>query len=383
MQFHVNLVKEVDDSYDIIIGNGLLNDLKDFLKGFLKRQRRNIAIITDSNVNAIYSEAFEKTVKDAVDEIGESSTIKVNTVVFPAGEKSKTRKTKEYIEDKLIEWGYRRDTLIIAHGGGVVTDIGGFVAGTFARGVPFINYATTLLAAADASVGGKTAVDTEEATNLIGLIYQPNRVFIDTSTWQTLERRDISGGLAETIKHACMADSKFFEYLENNIEKVFDMDPDVCKHISEKNCEIKYNVVMIDEKEQGLREILNLGHTVGRAIETVSDYKLSHGEAVSIGMMAQAELGCKLGFCTKEDVSRVKSLLKKEKLPVSIPEWIDKEALVKKLYTDKKVRGGKLRFVFQKGIGNMVEFEPGSCAANAVYSKFIDEETARLIISEL
>lgn len=383
MQFHVNLVKEVDDSYDIVIGNGLLNDLKEYLKDFLKKQRRNIAIITDSNVNDIYSEAFEKAVKEAVEEIGESSTIKVNTVVFPAGEKSKTRKTKEYIEDKLIEWGYRRDTLIIAHGGGVVTDIGGFVAGTFARGVPFVNYATTLLAAADASVGGKTAVDTEAATNLIGLIYQPCRVFIDTSTWQTLESREISGGLAETIKHACMADSELFEYLENNIEKVFDMDPDVCKHISEKNCEIKYNVVMIDEKEQGLREILNLGHTVGRAIETVSDYKLSHGEAVSIGMMAQAKLGYRLGYCTKEDVSGVEALLQKAKLPVSIPEWINKEALVKKLYTDKKVRGGKLRFVFQKGIGNMVQFESGSCAADAVYSKFIDEETARSIISEL
>ena len=383
MQFHVNLVKEVDDSYDIVIGNGLLNDLKEYLKGFLKKQRRNIAIVTDSNVNAIYSESFEKAVKEAVNEIGESSTIKVNTVVFPAGEKSKTRKTKEYIEDKLIAWGYRRDTLIIAHGGGVVTDIGGFVAGTFARGVPFINYATTLLAAADASVGGKTAVDTETATNLIGLIYQPNRVFIDTSTWQTLDKREISGGLAETIKHACMADSELFEYLEKNVEKVFDMDSDVCKHISEKNCEIKYNVVMIDEKELGLREILNLGHTVGRAIETVSDYKLSHGEAVSIGMMAQAKLGYQLGFCTKEDVARVEALLQKAKLPVSIPEWIDKEALVKKLYTDKKVRGGKLRFVFQKGIGNMVKFESGSCAADAVYSKFIDEETARSIISEL
>ena len=383
MQFRVNLVKTVDDSYDIIIGNGLLNELKDYLKEFLKKQRRNIAIITDSNVHKIYSEAFEKAVKEAVDEIGESSTIKVNTVVFEAGEKSKTRKTKEYIEDKLIEWGYRRDTLIIAHGGGVVTDMAGFVAGTFARGVPFVNYATTLLAAADAYVGGKTAVDTEAATNLIGLIYQPDRVFIDTLTWKTLGSREISGGLAETIKHACMADREFFTYLESNIEKVFDMDSEVCKVISEKNCEIKYNVVMIDEKEQGLREILNLGHTVGRAIETVSDYRLSHGEAVSIGIMAQAKLGCSLGYCTEDDVSRVEALLQKAKLPVTIPEWIDKEALVKKLYTDKKVRGGKLRFVFQKGIGKMVEFESGTNAANAVYSKFIDEESARLIISEL
>ena len=290
---------------------------------------------------------------------------------------------KEYIEDELIKNGYRRDTLIIAHGGGVVTDISGFVAGTFARGVPFVNYATTLLAAADASVGGKTAVDTEVATNLIGLIYQPQRVYIDTNTWHTLERKDVSGGLAETIKHACMADNSFFEYLEENIEKVFEMDEEVCRHIGEKNCEIKYNVVMIDEKEQGLREILNLGHTVGRAIETQSDYTLSHGEAVSIGIVAQLKLGLKYGYVSKDEVKRVIELLQKAKLPVSIPEGIDKEALVRKLYTDKKVRGGKLRFVFQKGIGSMVQFEPGTTSANGVYSKFVDEADAAEVISKM
>lgn len=384
MKFRVNLVKTVDDSYDIEIGSNLLNNLKEYLIEILQQQKRNIAIITDSNVHTIYGKNFENVVKEAARQAAEGeNSIKVNTIVFPAGEKSKTRKIKEYIEDKLIEWGYRRDTLIIAHGGGVVTDMAGFVAGTFARGVPFVNYATTLLAAADASIGGKTAVDTEAATNLIGLIYQPQKVFIDTATWGTLEQRDVSGGLAETIKHACMADKEFFGYLEENIEKVFDMDSQVCKHIAEKNCEIKYNVVMIDEKEQGLREILNLGHTVGRAIETVSDYTLSHGEAVSIGIMAQVKLGRKFGYCTLDDVNRVEALLAKAKLPVKIPQRIDKEALVKKLYTDKKVRGGKLRFVFQKGIGQMVQFTPGTNAANAVYSNFVSEEEARSIISEL
>ena len=377
MEFCVNLVKTVDDSYTIEIGDNLSEKLKEFLREFVRDKKINVAIITDSNVYELYGDAFDKTVKDALPQC------RVNTVVFPAGEKSKTRKTKEYIEDKLIEWGYRRDTLIIAHGGGVVTDIAGFVAGTFARGVPFVNYATTLLAAADASVGGKTAVDTEMATNLIGLIYQPKKVFIDTATWDTLSEKEISGGLAETIKHACMADKEFFEYLEENIEKVFEMETQVCRHIAEKNCKIKYEVVMLDEKEQGLREILNLGHTVGRAIETVSEYRLSHGEAVAIGLMAQAKLGCKMGFCSEEEVTRVENLLKKAKLPVSIPEWIDKEALTKKLYTDKKVRNGKLRFVFQQGIGQMVQFERGTCAADAVYSMFIDEESARSVIAEL
>ncbi len=372
--FHVNLVKKVDDSYDIVIGNGVLDEMCSFIKEYIGESKKNIAIVTDSNVNRIYGINFNEKIKNTLPQC------KIITIEIPAGEKSKTRKMKEFVEDEMIKNGFRRDTLIIAHGGGVVTDLAGFVAGTFARGVPFINYATTLLAAADASVGGKTAVDTDVATNLIGLIYQPKRVFIDTQTWETLNQRDISGGLAETIKHACMADKEFFQYLEENIEKVFNMDKEVCRHIAEKNCEIKYNVVMIDEKEQGLREILNLGHTVGRAIETQSDYTLSHGEAVSIGLVAQAMLGLKYGFISKTDFDRILNLLKKAKLPVSIPSEIDKEALVRKLYTDKKVRDGKLRFVFQNGIGKMVQFEAGTNAANAVYSKFVSESDARDII---
>lgn len=376
-KFRVNLVKTVDDSYDIIIGENVLNDFSEYLKETVGQAKKNIAIITDSTVHSLYGAEFEQAVRNALPEC------RVHVVVFPAGEKSKVRKTKEYIEDELISNGFRRDSLIIAHGGGVVTDIAGFTAGTFARGVPFINYATTLLAASDASIGGKTAVDTQTATNLIGLIYQPQRVYIDIGTWRTLPVREISGGLAETIKHACMADADFFSYLEENIEKVFDIDTEVCRHIAEKNCSIKYKVVMIDEKEQGMREILNLGHTVGRAIETVSNYRLSHGEAVSIGLMAQAKLGCKFGYCSENDILRVETLLKKAKLPVRIPEWIDREALVKKLYTDKKVRGGKLRFVFQKGIGAMVEFSAGSTAACNVYSTFVDEESARSVIAQM
>lgn len=375
--FHVDLKKMTDHSYDIVIGSDLTSRLREDLISECGQDKPNIAIITDSNVFRCYGAQFEASVKSALPDC------QVNTVVFPAGEKSKTRERKAEIEDRLIAWGYRRDTLIIAFGGGVVTDLAGFVAGTFARGVPFFNYATTLLAAADASIGGKTAVDTDMATNLIGLIYQPKRVYIDIACWRTLAQRELSGGLAETIKHACMADAAFFSYLEENIEKVFRLDPDVCRYIAEKNCEIKYRVVMIDETEQGMREILNLGHTVGRAIETVSDYRLSHGEAVSIGLAAQARLGRMFGYCTKEDVSRIEALLEKAKLPVRIPDWIDREALIRKLYTDKKVRSGRLRFVFQKGIGNMVEFSAGSSAAETVYSTFISEDSVRKAIVEM
>ena len=233
------------------------------------------------------------------------------------------------------------------------------------------------MAAADASVGGKTAVDTPLATNLIGLFNQPEKVYLDIAAWKTLPQRQLSSGMAETIKHACMADKEMFEFLEKHMEDIFAGDREACEYIAKKNCQIKYAVVMKDEKEQGLREILNLGHTVGRAIETVSDYRLLHGEALSIGMVAMTELAHRLGYMTEEEKTAVKNLLEKAKLPVEIPEYIDREALVKKLYTDKKVRDGKLRFVVEKGIGGIVEFEEG------VFATPVDEAVARDIIMKM
>lgn len=346
--YNVELKKVVDDSYDIEIGfelmEKLIQDLKDGLVGNISK----FVIITDSNVDLLYATAIYEKLID--------SGYKADKIVFPAGEKSKTRQTKEYIEDEMLQRGYRRDCCIIAVGGGVVTDVSGFVAGTFGRGVPFINYATTLLAAADASIGGKTAVDTPLATNLIGMFNQPRKVYIDIATWKTLPERQIYSGMAETVKHACLADYEFFEYLEQNIDNILTVNATECEYISEKNCNIKYKVVMKDERESGLREILNLGHTVGRAVETVSDYELMHGEAVAIGLVAQARLSEKYGYMTSDEVERVINLLKKCKLPTEIPKYIDREELVKKLYTDKKVKNGQLRFVLQKGIGNVVQF---------------------------
>lgn len=368
-KFHVELKKVVDDSYDVEIGHDLINKLIEDLKNGLVSGINKFAIITDSVVEELYgSRIYNELVNNGY---------KADLFVFEAGEKSKTRKTKEIIEDSMLEKYYRRDCCIIAVGGGVVTDLAGFVAGTFGRGVPFINFATTLLASADASIGGKTAVDTKLATNLIGLINQPVKVYIDIDAWKTLPRRQLSSGLSETIKHACIADVEFFEYLENHVDDIFDFNVAICEHIAEKNCEIKYNVVMQDEKEKSLREILNLGHTVGRAIETVSDYRLLHGEALSIGIVAQVMLGCRLGYISTEEKDRVIKLLERIGLPISIPHYIDREDLIKKLYTDKKVRDGKLRFVFQKGIGAIQQFE------NDTYAKSINENEIREIIKQM
>ncbi len=364
--FNVELKRVVDDSYEIETGSGLTDNLIRDLKAGLVGKLKKFALITDSTVKDLYAaEIFRRMI-----EAGFSGEM----FVFPAGEKSKTRQTKAELEDRMIDAGFKRDCFVLAVGGGVVTDIAGFLAGTYGRGVPFINYATTLLAAADASVGGKTAVDTPVATNLIGLFNQPKKVYIDVACWKTLPGREISSGLAETIKHACLADKEFFEYLESHIEKIMALSDEECEHISAKNCEIKYRVVMKDERESGLREILNLGHTVGRAIETESDYRLLHGEAVAIGLVAECALSVKYGYMSPEESQRVIKLLEKAKLPTKIPSYIDRERLVKKLYTDKKVRDGKLRFVLQKGIGSIVEFESG------VYAAAIPEETARDVI---
>ena len=367
--FNVELKKVVDDSYDIEMGYHLEDQLVEDLETGLLGKIRKFAVITDSNVLDLYA----KSISEKLSKAG----FKVELFVFPAGEKSKTRQTKAKIEDAMLEKGFRRDCAVIAIGGGVVTDLAGFLAGTYGRGVPFINYATTLLAAADASVGGKTAVDTPLATNLIGLFNQPRKVYIDIAAWKTLPKRQMASGMAETIKHACLADEKFFAYLEKHVDEILNVDEDVCEYISEMNCQIKYQVVMKDEKEQNLREILNLGHTVGRAIETVSDYRLLHGQAVSIGLVAQAELGMKLGFLSAGQKDRICKLLEKAGLPVSIPEYIDKEALVRKLYTDKKVRNGKLRMVFMDGIGKIRTF------GKDVYARETAENEIRDVIMKL
>lgn len=367
--FQVELKRVVDDSYQIEVGFGLEDKLVNDLKNGLLSGVSRYAVITDSNVLPLYG----KPICDRLNVAGLPAEI----FSFPAGEESKTRETKAKLEDELLAKGFRRDCAVIAVGGGVVTDLAGFLAGTFARGVPFVNFATTHLAAADASVGGKTAVDTPLATNLIGLFNQPKKVYLDVAAWQTLPKRQLISGLAETIKHGCLAHPGFFDYLEENLEKILALDPAVCTKIAEENCKIKYEVVMQDERESGLREVLNLGHTVGRAIETVSGYRLLHGEAVAIGLVAECRLATQFGTMTERESERVIALLNRAGLPTTIPSYVNLDELCRKLYTDKKVRNGKLRFVLQKGIGAVSEFAPG------VFSMEIEEETVRMILGTM
>ncbi|MBN1525944.1 MAG: 3-dehydroquinate synthase [Spirochaetales bacterium] len=370
--FHVPLQRTIDDSYDIEIGQNLFQNLIDDITSGLCGNFYRLAVITDSNVLPLYTQPLFTLL--------EKKDVNTSVFVIPAGEQNKTRAVKAKIEDEMIEKHFGRDSAVIAIGGGVVTDLAGFLAGTFARGIPFVNYATTLLAAADASVGGKTAVDTPHATNLIGLFHQPKKVYIDIDTWNTLPSREISSGLAETVKHACMADQEFFEYLENNIEKMFrehgGIDKKIAAHIAHKNCEIKYNVVKADEREQNYRQVLNLGHTVGRALETLAGFTLLHGEAVAVGLVVQCRLGKLFGYTSEDDLARVKTLLARAGLPVKIPPGIKIDRLVEKLYTDKKVRKDTIRFVFQKNIGTMMQFD------NELFSRPVAEAEIKSVLAD-
>jgi 3-dehydroquinate synthase len=373
--FQVVLKKVVDHSYDIEIGERLSHSLIRDLQQGLVPDVSKFAIITDSSVEPLYGQPLLAQLRQ--------NGFEADLFSFPAGEKSKTRETKALLEDQLLSRSYGRDCCIIAVGGGAVTDLAGFLAGTFGRGVPSLNYATTLLAAADASVGGKTGVNTPVATNLIGVFHQPRKVYIDLAAWRTLPVREFRSGLAETIKHACLADAEFFEYLEDNIGKIVTpdgelvLDPETCEQIALHNCRIKYEVVEQDEHESNLRQILNLGHTAGRALEAVSGYELLHGEAVAVGLVIQAKLGVKLGYMTGEQAERVAALLRKAGLPTEIPDSVTSRMLMDKMYTDKKVRSGRIRFVFQDGIGAMKAFEGGS------YSTPVEEETIMALLEEI
>ncbi len=367
-EFRCELVKTVDDSYNIEIGRNLEEKLIGDIKSGMFGNIKNFAVITDTNVLKLYG---AKICDMLIDE-----GYHAHLFAIQAGELSKTRETKGFVEDSMLGSGLRRDCMVVAVGGGVVSDLAGFVAGTFGRGVPFVIYSTTLLSAADASIGGKVAVDTALATNQIGMFNQPKKVYIDIASWITLPEREIRSGLAETIKHSCIGDKDFFEYLEKNIERVFTFDFDVCEHVAECNCKIKYNVVMRDEREQDLRSVLNLGHSVGRALETASGYMMLHGEAVAIGLVAQMRLGERYGYISRENVKRVEDLLKRVGLPTHIPDNVRKELIIDKLYTDKKVRNGKLRFVFQKEIGAMMCFD-------GCYTKEVEENEVAAVITQL
>jgi len=253
----------------------------------------------------------------------------------------------------VLKARFDRDSLFVAFGGGVVGDITGFVASTYMRGVKYVQVPTTLLAQVDSSVGGKTGINHPLGKNMIGTFYQPSLVVIDVDTLKTLPDKELSAGVAEIIKYGVIADKELFGFLENKGKEAF-INKDNLIRIIKRSCEIKADIVSIDEREAGLRAVLNFGHTVGHAIENVTDYKrFLHGEAVAMGMCAAADLAVRLGILQKKDAARIKGLIELYNLPVKIPSDIDVSAILCAMEIDKKVRAGRLRFILPESIGNI------------------------------
>ena len=281
-----------------------------------------------------------------------SSDFKVIILEVPEGEEQKSLETAGRLYQELANAYAERTTPILALGGGVIGDLAGFVAATYLRGVPLVQIPTTLLAQCDSSIGGKVAVDHAQLKNYIGAFHQPRLVISDITTLKTLPTGELSDGLAEAIKYGVICDEELFTYLEQNLDQIKSLDDEALETIVFRSAKIKAEVVEKDERDFGLRHILNYGHTVGHAIESVSDFKVRHGEAVAMGMLAAARISNRLGMLDKNEVTRLRSVISRAGLPTEIPS-LHLERLIQAIRHDKKILQGKIKFVLPKSIGNV------------------------------
>ncbi len=273
------------------------------------------------------------------------------SIEIPDGEEYKNSTTLNQLYDDLLAAGVDRSSFVVALGGGVVGDVAGYAAATWLRGIPFVQVPTTLLAQVDSSVGGKTGIDHPKGKNLIGAFYQPRLVLIDVATLATLDQRQFRAGLAEVIKYGVVIDRPFFEFVEANSAAILAMEPDVLIEVIHRSCQLKAQVVELDEKEAGLRAILNYGHTLGHAFEALSGYRgLVHGEAVAIGMVLAARISAAEGLCRQDDVLRICALIARCGLPIGIPHY-DRQLLLNAIAADKKSKSGSITFICNQGIG--------------------------------
>ncbi|MBC7961679.1 MAG: 3-dehydroquinate synthase [Steroidobacteraceae bacterium] len=334
-------VNLAENSYDIIIEHGSLPSLGARcaslgLSGVA-------AVITNPTVSALYG----RKVMDSLEAAGFCAV----RIEIPDGEEYKNSATLNRVYDALLAAGVDRSSFIVALGGGVVGDLAGFAAATWLRGIPFVQVPTTLLSQVDSSVGGKTGIDHPLGKNLIGAFFQPRLVLIDVATLDTLDARQFRAGLAEVVKYGAIIDLPFFEYLETNIAAILAMEADALVAIIRRSCELKAQVVELDEKESGLRAVLNYGHTLGHAFEALSGYSgLVHGEAVAIGMALAAQVSASRELCSREDAARIIALIKRCGLSVTVPTF-ERQKLLDSIATDKKAKSGTITFICNLGIG--------------------------------
>ncbi|HSJ99169.1 MAG TPA: 3-dehydroquinate synthase, partial [Myxococcota bacterium] len=328
-------------SYDIRLGVDLLDQAGPAIAERTKARRA--AIVTVPDVARRYAPRLERGLRAA--------GLKVRRLVVPDGERAKSFAWAQRLYDGLLDFEADRSTVVVALGGGVVGDLAGFVAATWMRGVPFVQVPTTLLAMADASVGGKVAVDLPRGKNLVGAFHQPRLVWMDLDTLRTLPRRQRAAGLAEVIKHGAIRDAALFERFERDVERILDLEPGPTLDVLARSCEIKAEIVSQDEREAGLRTLLNFGHTLAHAVETLTGYRrILHGEAVAIGMAFAARRSESLGHAPAGTADRLEALLRRAELPTE-PPGFPRRAYLSALRVDKKRTDAHVRFVVLRGIG--------------------------------
>lgn len=336
-------VRVAPNPYTIEIGWDILKDLGTRLAGL--GMGRKVAVVTNPLIGRLYGGVTLRSLKKA--------GFQPLYVQIPDGERYKTIRWVNFIYDELLKHRFERSSCLLALGGGVIGDMTGFAAATYLRGIPYVQIPTTLAAQVDSSIGGKTGVNHPRGKNLIGAFHQPRLVYTDIKTLETLDRRNFVSGLAEVIKYGVIADGAFFGYLEAQLPRILERNPHYLLPAVKRSGEIKAEVVWKDEREGGLRRILNYGHTLGHALEAATHYrKYLHGEAISVGMSFAARLSLSLGLCKAESVERQERLLVRSGLPIAFPK-IGQRAVLDAMAHDKKVRGGAIYFVLAGPIGRV------------------------------
>ncbi len=330
------------NSYEILIGSGILSRLGYWLREGSFADK--LVVITSPSLKGLYGDALEQNLS--------REGFKVTALLVPDGEEQKSLETAGRLYNELSDCNAERTTPILALGGGVIGDLAGFVAATYLRGVPLVQIPTSLLAQVDSSIGGKVALDHCQLKNKIGAFYQPRLVASDITALTTLPAEEISDGLAEVIKYAVIWDKEFFAYLEENLGRIRSLDGGVLETVVFRSATVKARIVEKDERDFGLRHILNYGHTLGHAIETASDFRVRHGRAVAIGMVAAGRIAGKLNIFGKDEQIRLERLIQTADLPTEIPD-LDVEAITQAMEHDKKVLEGRIRFVLPRSIGEV------------------------------
>jgi 3-dehydroquinate synthase len=361
-------LKNKDTVCDVFAGKNLYDEVIIYLK---KMNKAKYVIITDSKVEKLHGETLFAKCKEA--------GLNAFMISFPEGEKNKTRQTKANLEDKMFEQKCGRDAVIIALGGGVTGDMSGFVAGTYMRGISVVQIPTTTISIADSSYGGKTGLDVPAGKNLIGVFHQPVAVFMDTELLKTLDKRNYDSGLIEMVKHGMIKNKEFYDFFKENLEKILTREGEEYDKVMSKivmdNIAIKREVVVEDQKESNLRKILNYGHTIGHAVEKLSNFDLLHGEAIAIGISVEAFLAYKNDLCSEECFLEQKNMIEKMGLLTKIPDSINTSDIVELMKLDKKARDGTPEFSLVSEIGKYFE-ENGVIAKRfslEVLAKVIDE----------